>query len=144
MEMLAEEFIHKLGAIASGEGIPKIAGMIMGYFIYFGRSATLDDLAQELVVSKASVSTNCRLLIHLGVIEKLAKLGSRKIHFQLRDDPYEDLISMAAKRLNDAEVVVERFLCEVDEPKRFERISALKSFYGDMGSMLSGHKKGNK
>ncbi len=85
-------FIEQMGIHAQGDGAPRIAGRIMGYFIVHGGPVSFAQLAQELQVSRASISTNARTLSDLGMIEKVSRPGDRQDYYQLADTPYLRMI----------------------------------------------------
>src|SRR5690606_21420618 len=59
-------FIEQMGMSAQADGVPRIAGRIFGYFVINGGPISFTQLAQELQVSRASVSTNLRILASIG------------------------------------------------------------------------------
>lgn len=81
-------FIERMGLSAQGDGLPRIAGRILGYFIVHGGPTSLSALAQELRVSRASISTNARMLRDLGVLEATAVPGDRQDYYQLAPRHY--------------------------------------------------------
>ena len=56
------KFVESLGLLAERYGMPRIAGRMIGLLLTDGGEHTLDDFAERLRVSKASASTNARLL----------------------------------------------------------------------------------
>ena len=57
-----DTFIEQMGLIAQEDGAPRIAGQILGYLLIEGEPRTLSQMAEALKISKASASTNARLL----------------------------------------------------------------------------------
>ncbi len=92
-------FIEQMGIHAQGDGVPRIAGRIMGYFIVYGGPVSFAQLAQELQVSRASVSTNVRTLTDLGMIDKVARPGDRQDYYQLANNPYLRMIETYLLRM---------------------------------------------
>lgn len=81
-------FIERMGLSSQGDGMPRIAGRIIGYFIIHGGPTSLTELARALAVSRASISTNARMLRDLGVIEATALPGDRQDYYQLAPRHY--------------------------------------------------------
>lgn len=82
---VAETFIERMGLSAQAEGLPRIAGRMFGYFMIHGGPCNLGALAGALQVSRASVSTNARLLRDLGVLEIVTIPGDRQIYYRLTE-----------------------------------------------------------
>lgn len=82
----AVRFIEELSLFAEADGLPRIAGRIAGLLLIRQRPVSFDEIAEQLHVSRASVSTNTRLLESLGVIRRLSKLGERKDLFEVGGD----------------------------------------------------------
>jgi DNA-binding transcriptional regulator GbsR (MarR family) len=70
-----EQFIERVGLIAQVDGLPRIAGRIMGLLVIYGGPFSFAEIAKRLQVSRGSISTNRRLLENLGVIERVARPG---------------------------------------------------------------------
>ena len=86
------DFIEGMGLALQGDGMPRIAGRLMGLFVLHGGPFSFADLAERLEISRGSVSTNTRLLEDLGVIERVAIRGERQDFFRLAPDPYTRIV----------------------------------------------------
>jgi DNA-binding transcriptional regulator GbsR (MarR family) len=91
-EQAIEEFIERLGLISQAEGMPRISGRILGVLVLFDAPFSFSQLSEKLQVSRASVSTNTRLLETLAIIERTTKPGERQNYFRLRKNPYVSLM----------------------------------------------------
>jgi len=92
-------FIERMGLSAQNDGLPRIAGRMMGYFIIHGGPTSLAELAAALQVSRASVSTNARILRDLGVLEATAVPGDRQDYYQLAERHYLPLLEGHVERM---------------------------------------------
>ena len=92
-------FIERMGLAAQQDGLPRIAGRMVGYFIIHGGPASLAELAAALQVSRASVSTNARFLRDLGVLEATARPGDRQDYYQLADRHYLRVLEGHVERM---------------------------------------------
>lgn len=101
-----EEFVERMGLIAEGDGLSRIAGRIMGLMIIDGGPLSFTELAEQLAVSRGSISTNTRFLEHLGVIERVARRGDRQDYFQLATAPYVRLLQGSVDRAMKALSIV--------------------------------------
>ncbi|WP_334065664.1 GbsR/MarR family transcriptional regulator [Alteromonas genovensis] len=85
--------------IAQGDGLPRIAGKILGLLLIESGPFSFSQIAERLSVSRGSVSTNTRLLENLRVIERVSKKGERGDFFKLADDPYAKLLQGVSQRM---------------------------------------------
>lgn len=105
---IREEFIEQVGLLLQGDGLPRIAGRLMGLLIFDGKAYSFSELSTALNVSRASISTNARLLEGLGVIERVGMPGDRQDYYRLGDSPYETLMKGVIERARRAEVSLEK------------------------------------
>jgi len=103
-----ERFIEQMGIVAQGDGVPRIAGRMMGLMIFDGRPYSFSELATELQVSRGSVSTNARVLERQGIIERTAIPGDRQDYFHLAESPYEAILNGALARSRRAREIIGR------------------------------------
>ncbi|MDG2169736.1 MAG: MarR family transcriptional regulator [Opitutales bacterium] len=99
---IVEQFIEQKGMEYQAEGLPRIAGRLMGLLLIEEGPFAFGELAERLQVSRGSISTNTRLLENLGVIERVSKPGKRGDFFQQSSEPYLSLLAGINLRLNRA------------------------------------------
>lgn len=83
-----ELFIERNAIQAETSGLPRIAGRLIGIFLLDGGPISFAELAERMQASRASVSTNTRLLERMGIIERVAMRGERQDFFSLRANPF--------------------------------------------------------
>ncbi len=101
-----ELFIEQMGLVAQADGLPRIAGRLMGLMVIEGGPFSFGQLSDRLQVSRGSISTNTRLLENLGVIERVAHAGERQDYFQLAPSPYAQLLKGVVQRMSKAHKLV--------------------------------------
>lgn len=101
------EFVESLGLILQNDGLPRIAGRLLGVFVLHGGPFGFPELCERLKVSRGSVSTNTRLLVDLGAIERVGLPGERQDYFRLSEQPYEKLIERWLRRSRNAKKTVD-------------------------------------
>ena len=111
MDVSTARFTDRMAEIFEQEGQPPIAGRILALLLVSEGAHTLDQLARALRVSKASASTNARLLAHFGVITRARRPGDRRDFYSVVPDLFE---RTAAQRLEQWE----RFTAAVGEARR--------------------------
>lgn len=125
-----EEFIERMGFIVQAEGLPRIAGRVLALLILEGGPISFAELAERLQVSRASVSTNTRLLEGLGVVERTAKPGDRGDSFRLADRPWRRLLEGGVERLAKVRETVARARDAMPEDAPAQgRLKELGDFY---------------
>lgn len=93
----AEQFIERMGLFFEADGAPRIAGRMFGFLLLSSSPCSLDDLAEHLQVSKASISTNARLLETWGAAERVSRPGDRRDYYRTAEDLH---VRMMERRLN--------------------------------------------
>jgi len=91
----AEEkhFAEEMGLIIEQIGLPRMAGRILGWLLVSDAPYhTLNDLAEALQASKGSISTMTRLLIQVGMLERVALPGHRHDYFRIKYGNWAPLI----------------------------------------------------
>ena len=97
-----DRFIEQMGLLAQAEGEPRIAGQIMGYLVIEGAPRTLQQMTEALQISKASASTNARLLEYKGHVRRVAPMGSRRDAYEAVGLPSIEFIDAMAERFRTA------------------------------------------
>lgn len=80
------QFVENIGMIMERYGLPRIGGRIMGLMMLDDKPLSLDDIAQLLGVSRASVSTNLRLSEMAGLAKRVARPGDRRDYYVGTED----------------------------------------------------------
>ncbi len=127
----ADEFVESLGLVAEADGLPRIAGRILGLLIVEEGPFQFDDLVERLKVSRGSVSTNTRHLESIGLIERFTVPGERRDFFRLVDDHYGRLLESHTQRLRRIQGIVERCRGSMTDPSPqvAGRLTAMSRFY---------------
>jgi DNA-binding transcriptional regulator GbsR (MarR family) len=78
----AQEFIEQFGLALAAEGLPRTAARLLGLILMLDEGGDLEFLAEQLHVSRASISTSTRLLESVGAIERHSVRGQRRIVYK--------------------------------------------------------------
>ena len=106
-------FIEDFGLALASQGLSRIAGRLLGLILLLDEGGDLDYLAHELHVSRASISTNTRLLESIGAIERQSVPGRRRIVYRAartQQDRAIEAIVMRMRRTLDVVVDARRQL----------------------------------
>jgi DNA-binding transcriptional regulator GbsR (MarR family) len=140
-EQIIDEFIEKMGLIYQAEGLSRIAGRILATLIIYDEPFSFSQLSERLAVSRASISTNTRLLTQLGVIERSTKRGERQDYFKLRENPYTSFMQGIESRVMHATEVIEQTQSQLSQSSEKtagaqQRLTQMKAFYQDFKSAI--------
>ncbi len=124
-------FIEQMGMSAQQDGVARIAGRLFGYFIVHGGPVSFGQLADELQISRASVSTNTRTLAAIGMLERVTMPGDRQDYYQLASSPFLRMIETYLARMR----AMQQILQQADDniPAHMEathgRLAQMRRFY---------------
>ena len=91
----AEEkhFVEDVGIAFEQTGLPRTAGRIFGWLLISDPPhQSMSELAEVLMASRGSISSMTRLLIQIGLIERISLLGVRHDYFHLQPDAWQHMI----------------------------------------------------
>lgn len=98
MDIQTAHFTERMGLALEADGLPRIAGRIFGLLLVSEDARSLDDLARELKVSKASVSTNARMLEQRAVLERISRPGDRRDYYRVPPDLFSHTMAQRVAR----------------------------------------------
>ena len=84
-----QSFIEKIGDYFTQFCLSRVAGRLLGLVMVVDRPLTLDDMAAALSVSRASVSTNIRMIKAVGFVDQVTIPRDRRDYYQFSADPWE-------------------------------------------------------
>lgn len=126
-----DQFIEGIGLAAQADGLPRIAGRMIGLFAIYGGPFSFSEIAEKLQISRGSVSTNARILSALGMLEKVSRPGDRQDYYKLAPKPFIRLLEGYAHRMSKIVKLVDDVagvIPEDDEGMNY-RISEMGRFY---------------
>lgn len=88
-----KQFAEEVGIVFEQTGMPRMAGRILGWLLISDPPhQSTEQITKALMASKGSISTMTRLLIQLGLIERISLPGVRHDYFRLRSDAWQHMI----------------------------------------------------
>lgn len=130
-----EMFVERIGLSSEADGLPRIAGRMMGFFVIHGGPCSFSQLANELQISRGSVSTNARLLAGLGVIERVSRPGDRQDYYQLTKNPYDRFMQGILERMRQKIAIVQEAREAIADAEIQRRLQDMEGFYLAMNDM---------
>ncbi len=129
-----------MGNSTESDGMSPIAGRLFATLVLSDAPRSLDELADALGVSKASVSTDARRLFEKGIVERVTKPGDRRDYYELAPDffaatirnrvdkwrRFQQLANQVRTQVSDFSPTVRSRLDSIDEIHAFvvDRIEA--------------------
>ncbi len=90
-QQIRNRLIDSGGRVSQDLGLGRIAGQTLVYLYLSREACSLDDISNDLQLSKASASIAARQLERLGMIIRVWKGGDRKSYYQTADNFVEAL-----------------------------------------------------
>lgn len=144
-----DHFVGGMSRISNFWGFPKAMGAIYGAIYLSPHPLSLDEIVEQVGVSKGAVSTNVRQLERLKMVQKHLQIGDRRDYYTAETDFWEMLRSIFQQReqkefdqaLNTVSESIEMVAQSEADPElsRFytERMEAMQSFFKTLDSMFS-------
>ena len=133
------DFIEKFCIVAEQDGFARIAGRIMGFLLVNEGPFTLDELADQLQISKTSASTNARLLEQYNLIQREVKAGDRRDFYRLAEDHWERMFDVVKNRMQKFHDVLGKTIeaLPADEAYARARLKEAQNFHAFMLESIS-------
>lgn len=127
-----KNFTEDVGIFFEQSGLPRMAGRILGWLLISDLPhQSIDELAEALMASKGSISTTTRLLIQIGLIERLSLPGVRHGYFRIRPGAWHLQLKEGLVRTTTARQFAERGLKLIEGKPRVncERLEEMRNMY---------------
>jgi DNA-binding transcriptional regulator GbsR (MarR family) len=139
------KFIERAGVVFEAEGMPRMAGRILGcLMVCTPREQSIADLMKTLKASNGSISTMTRFLEDQGYIDRVSIAGERQDYFTLRPGMGTQLLEGAQQSIRRLQALFEEAAL-VDGSRRHpmlsEAIELFEFLADEYGSMLERWKK---
>lgn len=96
-EQQRADYVERWARVIESQGEPRIAGRIYAHLATAEEPhLSLQELAEQLAVSRGSISTNTRRLIEMGLIARVPVPGSRGEHYAADPEAAHGMVARAA------------------------------------------------
>jgi DNA-binding transcriptional regulator GbsR (MarR family) len=103
------QFIEDMALRYEEEGFPRMAGRLMGWlFVCDPPWQTAGELAEVLGASAGSISTMTRLLMQVGILERVAIPGQRSAAFQVKTGAAREIMAGWQEKTRKMRELLER------------------------------------
>lgn len=143
MEETTTNLVERFGLRFEADGLPRIAGRMLGLLMVSAEPRSLDELAEELQASRTSANTNARLLERLGAVERATKPGDRRDYYRVVDNLHERMLDARLEQMKTTRDLLSQAVtcCHDREREVQERLCSFAKFYVDMVAVLEAAKE---
>jgi DNA-binding transcriptional regulator GbsR (MarR family) len=109
-----DRLIERLGLVfEESDRMPRIASRILGLLLLTPGECSIDQMAERLAVSRASISVDARRLEECGVVERVTHKGDRRDYYRIAPDHYTRTLERRLK-------VMGRLIAVIDEGREMK------------------------
>ena len=126
------EFVEELGLSFEGMGLPRMAGRIFGWLLLSDPPhQSPSELAEVLQASKGSISTMTRLLVQIGLIERISLPGQRRDYFRIKPNAWSEISKQRLAQISAFRQLAERGLqiLEAEDPLLRQRLEEMRDIH---------------
>ncbi|WP_416667787.1 GbsR/MarR family transcriptional regulator [Egbenema bharatensis] len=104
-------FVEEVGLMFELVGFPRMSGRILGWLLIADPpQQSTSDLVEILQASKGSISTMTRLLIQIGLIERVSLPRARRDYFQIKPQAWSQLTKQRIAQITTFRQLAEKGL----------------------------------
>lgn len=125
-------FIEEVGLLFELLGTPRMAGRIFGWLLISDPPhQSTGELAEVLQASKGSISTMTRLLIQVGLIERISLPAKRRDYFQIKPNAWSELTKQRLVQIKAFRELAESglTLLETEKPQLRQRLEEMRDIH---------------
>lgn len=133
-----QQFVERMGLAIERLGLTRTFGRLFGLLMMADRPLSLDEIAAQLHVSKASVSTNARSCEEMGLARRVGVRGDRRDYYEIAPHAFEKMTAKRVTVLHAMAGIASEGLEAVGEAPSAarERLTEMRDFYLFMGEQL--------
>jgi DNA-binding transcriptional regulator GbsR (MarR family) len=127
-----KHFIEEVGLLFEMAGMPRMAGRVFGWLLISNPPhQSPGELADVLQASKGSISTMTRLLVQIGLIERLGVPGQRRDYFRIKLNAWSELTNRRTAQITAFRQLAEQGLHLLDgsEPQLRLRLEEMRDMH---------------
>jgi DNA-binding transcriptional regulator GbsR (MarR family) len=127
-----KQFIEDVGILYGEMGFPRMAGRIFGWLLLCEPPhQSAEQLATIVGASKGSISSMTRLLIQMGMVEKIGIPGRRDTYYRIRSGSWSELMRNHLAHLTSMRQLADRGLELIsgEAPESRKRLQELRDFH---------------
>lgn len=134
------DFVEQMGGYFESNGLTRLAGRLLGWLLVcVPERQSSEELASALGASSGGISTNARMLIQFGFIERLGVAGDRRTYFRLRPHAFAAGERQRIRTMSDLQAMADSGLQALrgSPPERGRRLQEMRDLSAYMESVLT-------
>ena len=127
-----KQFIEDIGILYGEMGFPRMAGRIFGWLLLCEPPhQSAEQLATKVEASKGSISSMTRLLIQMGMVEKIGIPGRRGTYYRIRSGSWSELLRNTLTNMTAMRKLADKGLELIADrtPESRQRLQELRDFH---------------
>jgi DNA-binding transcriptional regulator GbsR (MarR family) len=136
----AHNFADKLGRFFEKNGLPRMAGRVMGYLLTCAPpEQTFDEIVAAVAASRSSVSVATQLLVRLEFVERFGLPDQRRDHYRASPEIWTTMLKQDISSAKELRELAEGGLRLMKGATRAEtaRLRTMREFYVFLEESLS-------
>lgn len=128
------DFVEQMGGYFESNGLTRLSGRLLGWLLVCRpERQSSEELASALDASSGGISTNARMLIQFGYIERVGVAGDRRTYYRLRPNAFAAGERQRIRTMADLTAMAETGLRAMrgspsEDTRRLEEMRTLSSF----------------
>jgi DNA-binding transcriptional regulator GbsR (MarR family) len=128
-------FLDEFVTLLAGWNMPANGARVYGFLLFRSHPASLDEIAEELEISKSNACKAAKMLETAGHIRRIGERGTKRVIYVAREDFGTPFLLRTAS-LGALNRLMETRAEKVAEGAASERIKGLASFYATMQTAM--------
>jgi DNA-binding transcriptional regulator GbsR (MarR family) len=130
-----QRYVEEFGLLFEGFGVPRMVGRVLGALLLADPpEMSAEELAGALKASRGSISTATRVLVQIGLIEKVSRPGERRSYFRNKPGAWHELTRRRLAQMSVFKEMAERGLAVLeaegrDAPEVRLGLEEMRDFY---------------
>lgn len=132
-------FVEEVSLFFDETGLPRMAGRILGWLLICEPAdQSAAELGEALQASKGSISTMTRMLVNVGLVERVGRPGRRETFFQIRPGVWSSMLEEQLMKVVGVRQLADRGLHLIPEGERVRRrrLEEMRDLYAFMEEEL--------
>lgn len=130
-------WVERVAMFLTSDGVPPIAGRILGWLMVCDPAEqSAGQLSEAIGASRASLTTNLRVLTTMGFVQRRTRPGERTAYFRLTDGAWEAVVRRQIASLAAFREVAAAGLDLVGEGERGDRVREARDVFDWMARVF--------